>query len=148
MRIVPRPRGVVLQIERDTPGQLVIHSFRQFGPHGLVSFGCRAGDEQGVAGRGDPPGDGGDLGRGLALAEDDFREALAGIPLMVDPGEAQILVRFLAQNLKEPLLRRLRSKGSGAHVVEQGANLQPVHRAWKVDFSPTWTIRSLIGPRD
>ena len=93
-------------------------------------------------------GDRGNLGGGLALAEDDFREALAGVPLVIDPGEAEVFVGFLAQNLKEPLLRRLRSERARADLVEEGAKLLPVHRAWQVDFGPTWTIRSSIGPRD
>ena len=106
-----------------------------------MSFGRRARHQQRVAGADNALGDRGDLGRGLALAEDDFRETLADVALVIDPGEAEILVGFLAQKLKEPLVRRLRSKRSRAHLVEQGAELLAVHRgSWKVDFSPTWTI--------
>ena len=78
----------------------------------------------------------------------DFRESLAGVPLVIDFGEAQVLERLLAQNLKRALLGRLRRYDAGADIVEQGANLLTVHLAGEVDFSPTWTIRSLIGPRD
>ncbi len=40
--------------------------------------------------------DRGDLGWSLALAEDDFRESLAGVPLVVHSGKAQVFERFLA----------------------------------------------------
>ena len=65
----------------------------------------------------------------------DFRESLAGVAVVIDPGEAQILVRLLAQNLKELLLRRLRSNDAGADGLEEGAQLLTVHR--RVDFGPT-----------
>ncbi len=61
--------------------------------HGRVG----AGHEQRVAARDDPLGDRGDLVSGLAKPEDDFREALARGAVVIDPREAQILERLLAE---------------------------------------------------
>ena len=83
-----------------------------------MSFGGRPGDQDSVAGGRDAGGDRGDLGRCFSLAEHDLREALPGVSLVIDLREAEIFVGFLAQNLKEPVLRRLRGKRSRAHVVE------------------------------
>jgi len=74
--------------------------------------------------------------------------ALASVALVVDPGETKIFVRFLAQNLKEPVLRRLRGNRAGVDLVEERLELLSIHLAVEVDFSLTWTIRSLIGPRE
>ena len=82
------------------------------------------------------------------MSEDDFGEALTGVALVIDAREAQVVVRRLAQNLKEPILRRLRGYTPGADIVEKGPNLVTIHQAGQVDFGPTWTITSLIGPCD
>jgi hypothetical protein len=55
------------------------------------------------------------------LTENDFREALAGLAMLVDPGEPEILERLLAQDLKELRVRSLRRKISRTDVVEERA---------------------------
>jgi hypothetical protein len=47
--------------------------------------------------------------------------------VVVDPGEAEVLERFLAQNLKDEVLRRLRRKAPLLHLVEQGLELGTIH---------------------
>jgi hypothetical protein len=49
--------------------------------------------------------------------------------MVVNPCEANVLVRFLAQILKKPVLRSLRCKGAGPDDIEQDAQLLAVHRA-------------------
>jgi hypothetical protein len=86
-----------------------------------MSFGRGARDQQAVAGTDEAVGDGGDLSGSLALTENDFREALAGLAMLVDPGEPEILERLLAQDLKELRVRSLRRKISCTDVVEERA---------------------------
>ena len=105
------------------------HGVRHLLADGLVGVGVGPGDEQAVAGADDALGDCRDLVGRLALAEDDLGEALAGGALVIDPGEPEVFERFLAQNLKEPFLGRLRSKIPCADLVEEGANLLAVHLA-------------------
>ena len=62
--------------------------------------------------RDDAFGDRGDLIRRLSLPENDFREALPNGAVVVDPGEAEVLERRLAQKLKEALVRSLRRQGT------------------------------------
>ena len=73
----------------------------------------RAGDQQVVPGGNHAPGDRGDLGRSLALAEDDFGKALSCFSVVIDAGEPQVFVGLLAQNLKELFLGRLRCHRAG-----------------------------------
>ena len=69
---------------------------------------------------------------------------------MVDARESQILEGALAQELKERLECSLRRASAGADLVEQGAELLPVHCAKRlvVDLRPNWTVICSIGPRD
>ena len=53
----------------------------------------------------DALGDGGNLGRRLAEAEDDFGKSLPQCSVVVDAREAQVFERRLAQKLKEPVVR-------------------------------------------
>ena len=62
-------------------------------------------DEQRVTVRDDSFGDGGDLGRSFAYAEDYFGETLPEIPVVVDPCEAQIFVWRSTQRLEDPVGR-------------------------------------------
>jgi hypothetical protein len=80
-----------------------------------------AGDEEVLPRADKRTRDGSDLVRRLALTEDDLGKTLPDVAVMVDPGEAQILVRALAQELKELFVRRLRRSGPGADLVEQAA---------------------------
>ena len=97
-----------------------------------------------MAGGDDARGDRGNLFGRLALAEHHFGKALAGVPVLVDAGETQVLVRSLAQKLKE--LARAPpqvSVAAGADLVEQGAQLLAVHRAngWNsLTCGPSWTV--------
>jgi len=58
-----------------------------------------------VPSSGDLLGDAGDLIRRFSLAEDDFREPLAELPVVVYPREPKVLERGLAYELKNPVLR-------------------------------------------
>jgi hypothetical protein len=73
-------------------------------------------------------GDGRDLLGGLSLAEYDLRKTLARVPVVVDPGEPEIVVRLLAQELKEGFQCRLRRQIAGADPAEQFPQLLSVHR--------------------
>jgi hypothetical protein len=70
-----------------------------FLPDRIECGGVGAGDEQVVAGGDDALGDGGYLFRRFSGAENDFGKALPDAAVMVDPGEAEVLERRLAQNL-------------------------------------------------
>ena len=59
----------------------------------------------------------------LPWPEDDLREPLPERPVVIDAGEAEVFERRLAQNLKEPVLGRLRREDAGADIVEEGAKL-------------------------
>jgi hypothetical protein len=93
-----------------------------------MRLGRRPRHEQAVARGDDPRGDGGNLGGTLALAEDDFGKTLPDVAVVVDAREVEILVRLLAQKLKESLVCRLRRDRTGTDIVEQGAKLLTVHR--------------------
>jgi hypothetical protein len=118
----------VSEIERDAAGQLVIFSVWQLARDGRVRVGAGAGDEEALPRRDEARGDRGNLCGRFSLAEDDFGEALSHVAVMIDARESEIFVGLLAQKLKEPLVRRLRSNGSGVNLVEQGAELLTVHR--------------------
>ena len=114
-------------------------------------FARRSGDQQAVVGGDDPLGDRGNLLRRLARPENDFRKALAKCAMMIDAGEAQIFEGRLAQNLKDPVLRRLRCNVSGGHLLEEDGKLLSVHRAkWLgyVDFRASRTVISRIVLRN
>ena len=69
-------------------------------------------------------GDGRDLFGGFALAENDLRETLAQRPVVVHPGEAQVLVRELLQALHGLGW----SQRAGGHLLQQRIQLVGVHR--------------------
>ena len=69
--------------------------------------------------RDDALGNGGNLVGSLAWAEDDLGKTLPEAAVMVDPGEAQVLERRLAQKLKKPVVRLLRCKALRLNVVQE-----------------------------
>lgn len=73
------------------------------------------GDQQRVAAGDDLGRDGGDLGRGLSEAEDDFREPLAKLALMIHAGETEILVRLCQLRIDE--LQKGLGGGIGSYLV-------------------------------
>ena len=77
----------------------------------------------------DPSGDGGHLGWRLALAEDDLREALPGGPVMIDPGESQVLERLGAEPLQQLGLDRLDRHLAPLQAVEQVVEFVGIHRS-------------------
>ena len=100
-------------------------------------------DESRVPGRGDPVHDASTLFGRLTLTKDDFRDTTPQMPVLIDAREAQVLVRTLAQELKELLVRCLRCSVTRPHGVEEGTQLLTVHHAkWLkcIDFGPSWTI--------
>jgi hypothetical protein len=71
--------------------------------------------------------------------------------VVVDPGEAEVLERAVAQKLKEPDLRSLRCKRTGLHLLEDGPELRPRHCGKflrRVDFQLGWSIECSIGSSD
>jgi hypothetical protein len=77
------------------------------------------------------------------LSEHDFREALTGVAVMVDAREPQVLVRLLAQELKERLESCLRREVARTDPAEEVVELLTVHRAKRlefVDLRPSWTV--------
>jgi hypothetical protein len=120
-----------------------------------MSFGRGAGNEQALAGTDEAVGDGCDLSGSLALTENDFRKTLAGLAMLVDSREPEVLEWLLAQDLKELRVRSLRRKISRTDVIEERAKLLAVHTSARrpkwlmlVDFGPSRTIESSIGSRD
>ena len=98
---------------------------------------------------------GGNLSRRLSLTENDFREALPNLSMLVDAREAKIVERLLAQYLKELRVRGLGRNISRADIVEERSKLLPVHRPTRrpkwlkmVDFGQNRTIKSPIGSRE
>ena len=78
----------------------------------------RARDEQRRAAPDNLGGDGGDLGRRLAQAEDDLGEALADRPVVIDAGEAEVLERLGAQRLQQLRSRRRRGRAVDRGVLD------------------------------
>ena len=68
-------------------------------------------------------GDGGDLLRRLALAEDHFREAVPQRAMMIQLGAAQIL----EWQVTHPIDRGIDLDGARAHLFEQAAQLILIH---------------------
>jgi hypothetical protein len=107
--------------------------------------------EQALARRHDPSGDGRDLIGRLSRPKNDFREALTYPPVVVHPGETEVLERRLAYKLKEAFLRGLRRKRADLDSFQERAKLVTVHRPnWLafVDFPFSRAIESAIVPRD
>jgi hypothetical protein len=118
------------------------------GGDGLENVARRSGHEQAMPRRDDPLGDARDLLGALAGSEDDLREPLTDGPMVIDPSEPEVLERCMAQNLKEALVRCLRRKGTGVHLVQQRPNLMAVHRSKPlpfVDLAVSWAVISPIG---
>ena len=109
----------VLLAETDDGGIRVKRGRRHFVANGLERLGARARDEQRRAASDNLGGDGRDLRRRLAQAEDDFREPLADGPVMIDAREPQILVRAGAQLVHQPGVRRGRIDLAARHLFEQ-----------------------------
>ena len=123
----PAPGGHVAGAQRNGPRLGVEQGGWQSFGDGRVCFKRGAGHQEGVAGGGDAFGDGGDLLRGLALAKNDLGETLAEAPLVVHPGEPEVLDRLLAQILKKSDLCCLGRQGSGRHLIQQNSELVGVH---------------------
>ena len=71
--------------------------------------------------------------------------------MVIDPRKPKILVRSLAQKLKKSLERRLRRCRSRLDLVQEGSELQPVHRPKSlpfVDFAFSRAVKSPIGLTD
>jgi hypothetical protein len=109
------------------------------------------GDEQILSRIDNSLGNCGNLLGSFPLPEHHFRKTLADAPVVVDPGEAQILEGAVAQKLKEPGLCSLRRYGPGLDRLEEGAELRSVHRDKSltgVDFGASWTVKLPIVPCD
>jgi hypothetical protein len=119
--------------------------------------GCvRPRDQERVARRDDTFGDGGDLVRGLSRAENHFRETLPEAAMVIDPREAKVFERRLAQILKDAVVRRLRRIVSGLDLAQEGKEFLTGHLAKargskclrRVDFQLCRAIESPIVRRD
>ena len=75
--------------------------------------------EQRLAARDDPLGDGGDLRRRLAEAENDLGESLAHGAMRIDAREAEILERRRAQRGQHERRSGRRVEVAAAHTIEQ-----------------------------
>ena len=124
------------------------------GQHPADGLECgrrRPGREKILATCDDPLGDRGDLVRSLALTEDDFGEALAYAPMVIDACESKVLVGAVAQKLKKLGVRSLRCKRARMDLVEEASELRPVHvckSLTRLDFRLNWPVISSIGPCD
>jgi hypothetical protein len=78
-------------------------------------------DEQTMAPVDDRLGDSGDPRGGFALAVDDFGEALAGRPVMIDEGETKVFERILLEPIERVALGVGRLNPAVAHRVEKRA---------------------------
>jgi hypothetical protein len=77
--------------------------------------------------RGDLLGDASHLIWRLSLAKNDLREPLPQGPVVIDPGETQVLERSLAYELKHTLLRISRIHRSLLHGLEKRKELVGGH---------------------
>jgi hypothetical protein len=93
-----------------------------------MGLGGRPGNEHILPGSDQRSCDRGDLVRRLSLAEDNLRKALPYMTMLVDTREAKVLVRALAQELKELLVRGFGCSAAGPYFVQQGPQVLSVHR--------------------
>ena len=100
--------GRIGQAHSDRARSVVESCARQADLDRPVGFGSGSGDQQILARGDDSFGNYGYLLGTLARAEDDLREPLANLPVVVDSGKTKILERGVAQELKEPGMRGLR----------------------------------------
>ena len=107
----------------------VVLGLRDLGVDGVPRRFVRARDEQRVTALDDAVGNGGDLIRRLAQAEDDFRESLTNGPVMVDAGETEVLERAVAKLRQQPPMGVVRRDATFAYRVEQGLKLGWCHDA-------------------
>ncbi len=122
---VPVPAAISPRLRDDGPRVLVIHRVGHDRAHGVVGLGRGPGHEQAVPAGGDAGGDGGNLRRGLADAEDDFRESLAQVAVRVDAGKAQIVERRRAHGVAHAA-RGVGRAGCGRREPLQAARAAPV----------------------
>jgi hypothetical protein len=99
-----------------------------------------------MAGGHDPLGDRGHLLSALPRSEHHFRKTLSNGPVVIYAREPEVLERRMAQNLKEALMRSLRRKGTGVHLVEQRTNLMTVHHAKPLPCVDLPDSRAVISP--
>jgi len=95
-----RPRGRfgrLFALDDDGPGGFVVHRLGVVGPDGLVHLRPGAGRQHGALALGETVHDPRHLLNGLALAEDDLREAAPQGPVVVDLGKPEVLERQVAQ---------------------------------------------------
>jgi hypothetical protein len=92
-----------------------------------VGLGGRARHQQILAGCNNSFRNTRDLLGSFALAEDDFWKPLADAAVVINPRESEVLERRVAQKLKEPGVRRLRSQCSGVNLVENPLEFKPGH---------------------
>ena len=118
------PGGHLVHAAGDGAGHLVILGGGHHGAHRVVRRLVGAGDEQRVATGDDAIGDGGDLIGRLAQAEDDFGEALALGPLVVDAGEPDVLDR-LGAHFRGDLCGRIRGgQVAGGDLFQQAFEIK------------------------
>jgi len=98
----------VREPESDSARRVVEDCARESFRHGGMGLGRRAGDQEVLAGTDDPFGNCADLLGCFALSEHYFRKTLANAAVMIDTGEANVLERRVAQELKESGVRGLR----------------------------------------
>jgi hypothetical protein len=121
----------------------VIASAGYYRQDGVVCVPIGAGDEEAMPRAHEARGNTCNLFWTLALSEDDLGETLPCGAMLIDASKAQILVRSLAQNLKELLMRSLRCQAAPADIVEEGPQLLAIHPTNaldNVDFGPSWTV--------
>ena len=84
-----------------------------------------------MAAAGDAAGDGGNLGRSLAQAEDDLGKSLAQVTMAVDAGKAQIVERRRAHRVEHPAGGVVGAGAAGPNLVKQGVQLLFGHASKK-----------------
>ena len=99
---VPVPRCDLPLSQRDGARLVVIRAPGTTARTASNASGVSARHEQRLAARDDALGDGRNLGRRLAQAEDHLGESLAKLAMRVDAREAEVLERRRAQRRKDP----------------------------------------------
>ena len=120
---MPGSRGPGLRFREMQRASGVICHAGHAGGHGDVGLRPRAGDQHAVGPLRQPFGDGDDLFGGFALSQHDFRHAVSQRTVVVDLGEADVLVGQEAQ----PFIRSRRVDVAGGDVLQELTNAGWLH---------------------
>jgi len=125
----PIPRSYIVLLQGDSSGDRVEHRGGDLAADGLVRGFGGAGHQQRLAPGDYPGGNGRDVGRTFACTEDDLGEPLSQGPVVIHPGEPQVLERQLPQVVQQLSFGFVGGQGPVLDLVEERANGGQAHSA-------------------